>query len=140
MRANEPLVVYDVFDGEVMAVRNDTGTYFSMQEAASLAFQGIAAGQDLDAVATLVAGAYQQPADQVRGDLDAFVAQLRDHQLVVDGEPAESAEPTVPDEVGPYVAPALESYTDMQDLLLFDPIHEVEPTGGWPKVEPPEPA
>lgn len=140
MRANEPLVVYDVFDGEVMAVRNDTGTYFSMQEAASLAFQAIAAGHDLAAVAALVAGTYQQPATDVRTDLEAFVAQLREHQLVVDGEPAEPSTPTPPAAVGDYVAPALESYTDMQDLLLFDPIHEVEPEGGWPKVAPPEPA
>jgi hypothetical protein len=28
-------------------------------------------------------------------------------------------------------APTLEVFTDMQDLLLFDPIHEVGPEG-WP--------
>ena len=39
----------------------------------------------------------------------------------------------------PYQAPVLQAFDDMQDLLLFDPIHEVEPTG-WPQVSPPEPA
>jgi hypothetical protein len=140
MRANEPLVVYDVFDGEVMAVRNDTGTYFSMQESAALAFQAIAAGLPLDEVAQLVGAAYQAPAPQVREDLDGFLTQLREHQLVVDGEPVGVSAPTPPAVVGDYAAPTLESYSDMQDLLLFDPIHEVEPTGGWPKVGPPESA
>jgi hypothetical protein len=139
MRANEPLVVFDVFDGEVMAVRNDTGTYFSMQEAASLAFLAIAAGQELDDVAQVVATTYGQPTEQVRTDLDPFVAQLREHLLVADGDPSAVAAPEPPSTVGDYAAPVLEAFTDMQDLLLFDPIHEVEPTG-WPKVEPPEPA
>jgi hypothetical protein len=27
----------------------------------------------------------------------------------------------------------LHVYTDMRDLLLLDPIHDVEEQGGWPK-------
>ena len=30
-----------------------------------------------------------------------------------------------------YVAPTLQKYSDMQDLLLIDPVHEVDETG-WP--------
>jgi hypothetical protein len=32
-------------------------------------------------------------------------------------------------------APVLNKYTDMQDLLLLDPIHEVDATG-WPSTKP----
>ena len=32
----------------------------------------------------------------------------------------------------PWSAPVLETFTDMQDLILLDPVHEVEPTRGWP--------
>jgi hypothetical protein len=32
-------------------------------------------------------------------------------------------------------APVLEKYTDMQELLLLDPIHDVE-EAGWPKARP----
>jgi hypothetical protein len=28
--------------------------------------------------------------------------------------------------------PALEGFTDLEDLLLLDPVHEVEPSRGWP--------
>jgi hypothetical protein len=31
--------------------------------------------------------------------------------------------------------PALEKYTDMEELLLLDPIHEVDETG-WPNIAP----
>jgi hypothetical protein len=33
-----------------------------------------------------------------------------------------------------FVAPVLHKHTDMQDLLLLDPIHEVDETG-WPSVK-----
>ena len=35
--------------------------------------------------------------------------------------------------------PALQKYTDMEDLLLLDPIHEVDDTG-WPNPKPDEAA
>jgi hypothetical protein len=31
-------------------------------------------------------------------------------------------------------APRLEKHTDMQDLILLDPVHEVDPQRGWPHV------
>ena len=37
----------------------------------------------------------------------------------------------------PYEPPQLEKYTDMQDLVLLDPVHEVDATG-WPHPKPAE--
>jgi hypothetical protein len=140
MRANEPQVVFDVFDGEVMAVRNDTGTYYSMQGAAGLAWQALVAGLEVDATAEAVAGAYAQPVDEVRGHVKAFAESLLEAGLLQEGEPvAPVGAPTAEGTDEPYEVPVLQAYTDMQDLLLFDPIHEVEPQG-WPQVTPPEPS
>jgi hypothetical protein len=36
-----------------------------------------------------------------------------------------------------FTQPVLEVYTDMQDLLLLDPIHEVDEEAGWPSPKPP---
>ena len=36
----------------------------------------------------------------------------------------------------PFVPPVLHKYTDMQELLLIDPIHEVDETG-WPNIAGP---
>ncbi|OWY61491.1 hypothetical protein B7486_63500 [cyanobacterium TDX16] len=140
MRTNDTQVVFDVFDGEVMAVRNDTGTYYSMQGAAGLAWQAFVAGLDVDATARLLADAFGQPEDEVREHVRAFAASVLDAQLLLEGDataPGPAPATTATDE--PYQAPVLQAFTDMQDLLLFDPIHEVEPTG-WPQVSPPEPA
>jgi hypothetical protein len=34
---------------------------------------------------------------------------------------------------GKFEAPVLQKYTDMQDLLLLDPIHDTDETG-WPNI------
>ena len=34
-----------------------------------------------------------------------------------------------------YAAPKLATYSDLQDLLLLDPIHDVDETG-WPAARP----
>jgi hypothetical protein len=36
----------------------------------------------------------------------------------------------------PYTKPVLNKYTDMQQLLLADPLHEVQ-EAGWPHTKPP---
>ena len=39
----------------------------------------------------------------------------------------------------PFAAPVLEKHTDMQDLILLDPVHEVG-AEGWPHPAPPDEA
>jgi len=49
--------------------------------------------------------------------------------------PPRAAAPTA--DRPPFVKPILQKYTDMADLLLLDPIHEVDAGQGWPHPAPP---
>jgi hypothetical protein len=80
----------------------------------------------------------------IRGGVEAFIETLRRESLIVplEGEPAKSAavpeqEASVSEKRPDFIPPKLRKYTDMQDLLLLDPIHEVDEQG-WPiaKDEP----
>lgn len=55
------------------------------------------------------------------------------------GKGAESASEEiangVPPVVGAFVAPVLHKYTDMQEFMLVDPLHDVEADAGWPHVK-----
>jgi hypothetical protein len=37
-----------------------------------------------------------------------------------------------------YSDPAFEKYDDMADLILLDPVHEIDQEKGWPKKAPEE--
>ena len=61
----------------------------------------------------------------------ALVADLVDHELVRETAEAPKALPVLNGERGAYVSPGVDKYTDMQELILLDPVHEVDAIG-WP--------
>lgn len=131
---NEPLVVHDTIDGEVLVIRNDTGAYYSMVGPAADVWEAIRAGLDQPSIVEVLAGRYDAGHDELSGAVSSFLGELLEAKLVREGAAASAVElPAPPAERVPFEAPRLEVYTDMADLLLFDPIHEVTPDG-WPNV------
>jgi hypothetical protein len=66
--------------------------------------------------------------------VQALLKDLAAEDLISPTESAGSAATPGPGTRAPYAAPTLQKHTDMQDLLLLDPIHEVDETG-WPSVK-----
>lgn len=119
-------MIDEVFDGESVIVNLDTGTYFALSPAATSLWSLIADGRSVD---SLVAST---GAD--KGDVTALLDQLIAEQLVVPA--ATDAGPANGSELAEG-AITIEKFTDMQSLLLFDPIHDIELDGsGWPTAEP----
>lgn len=128
MRVNTPQISHQTIDGEVVIINLDNGCYYSLLDLSAALWQFVAAGRTPDEIAAAVAAAYPETADAATQAL-AFVEQLRAEGLVVDGDPA--APGPVPALPASWAAPLLEKFTDMQELLMLDPIHEVD-AAGWP--------
>jgi len=138
-RVCAPAVVSEVIDGEAIIMDLRSGNYFSADGSGALVWQAVADGCGREAILAWAAEAFDIDPARATDDIDAFLAQLTEHGLV---EAADVAEPTpspAPIARGPYRAPVLTIYTDMQDLLLLDPIHDVD-EAGWPtrKVDEPQ--
>ncbi len=142
VQLNAGNVVSDTIDGEVLAIRSDNGTYYSMRGPAATTWAALITGAGLDEVTAAVAAHHQVDSALVRADIESFTHRLVEELLIVETTPPEDAGDAVaavlPLETRGVVweAPEFERYTDMRDLLLFDPIHEVETTG-WPAVKAP---
>lgn len=115
--------------GEDLVVLNlATGRYFSFNASAGLLWKLLVEeGNSLGALKT--AG----------GDSDllaAFLTQVREHGLVL--ETASSADTTAQNGVALLAScsdpPQIEPYEDLADLILADPIHDVEAAAGWPNL------
>lgn len=134
-RLNTSNVVHDIIDGEVLAIRSDTGTYYSMMGSAATLWAALITGADAPTMAQAVAAHHRADVDLVTAALTSFAEDLRAESLLVECEPVGSATIELPAETRgqAWAAPSVEKYTDMQDLLLFDPIHEVN-TSGWPSI------
>jgi len=133
-RINSPSVASEDFDDETILVNLETGEYFSTRDTGAEIWRRLAKGAPVAAVEQAMLAHYEVEAEILAESLSTFVATLRERGLLVplaDSEPTElEPEPAVAAK-RTFLPPSLDVYSDMQDLLLLDPIHEVDPSG-WP--------
>jgi hypothetical protein len=143
-RVNTPLVASQVIDGEAVLIHFETGCYYSAgklgAEILHLADQKKPVGQ----IVNDLTGRYAADPGSIEQAVLQFVEQLHDEHLVVPEPPAEEApaghaetSPTSdpPGEKLAFEAPELQKFTDLEDLLLLDPIHDAD-EAGWPVAKP----
>lgn len=136
-RVNSPYVVHETIDGEVIIVNLDSGSYYSLDQAGAVLWESLAQGASLARAVALLEHRYTAEPGAIAAAAQALVTELLAENLLRPGEPApaDGPAPVLNGEARPFVAPVLHKHTDMQDLLLLDPIHEVD-EAGWPAVKP----
>jgi coenzyme PQQ synthesis protein D (PqqD) len=126
-----PQCVADDFGGEIVAINLATGIYFNLRDLAAVVWRDLAAGHPAEAVVAAVA----QHDPQLAAEVTAFIERLRMDGLMElsQHETPPGARPVASEAVSAgTVALLVDSYDDMQDLVLADPIHDVEEEAGWP--------
>jgi coenzyme PQQ synthesis protein D (PqqD) len=138
-RVRNPHVVDDTIEGEVIVIDLGSGTYFSLRQTSAEIWHGIKAGADEASIADSLAERYSAPRKEIAAGVSRLLDELAAEGLIEEGgegaAPASLELPTPSAENGPlpFVAPVLEKHTDMQDLILLDPVHDVT-EAGWPHV------
>jgi hypothetical protein len=141
-RVNSPTIAHESIDGETMVIDFETGTYHNLQGSATVVWEQIIEGATLDDIVAAVARAYRGDPAEIRAAVTDFVDELlRENLIIADAgtAPGPIAAPgTMPQADAPpadqpaFAAPKLITFTDMQDFLLADPIHEYD-EAGFPK-------
>jgi Coenzyme PQQ synthesis protein D (PqqD) len=147
LRVNAPQVIHETIDGEVIIINLASGNYYSVKGAGADIWEVLQASPGADAhdIAAGIAARFDRAAEAIEPDIGPFLEELRREELVAEVE--EGAAPATAATNGPaaanggktYEPPVLEKYTDMQDLVLLDPVHEVD-SAGWPNVRSDVPA
>ncbi len=136
-----PWVTHERLDDEVIAINLETGAYFALAGVAADGWTLFAGGADLDGAVDAIVARYSADRDTVQGDLAKLVSQLEEAGLMAQDDSAGAPPEPLPAPVATtalvYSSPAFERYDDLEDLLLLDPIHEVDDEG-WPvqRTEP----
>ncbi len=109
-------VISEVLDGEAIIIDSMSGAYYTLDADGTAVWGRLAAGATTAAELSDASGLGLARVNEVVSEL--VTAGL----IVADGEiaPADGSS-----------ASALTKYTDMEELLLLDPIHDVDPAG-WP--------
>ena len=131
-----PDCIADNFDGEVVVLNMASGVYFSLRDLAGAVWRDLASGH---------------PPSDLIGELGAvdaelgvrareFIAQIEQHGLMRPRGVGSTHRAASAESVG--LARAgnrrllLETYEDMKDLILADPIHDADEQVGWPAMQP----
>jgi hypothetical protein len=140
---NSDNVISEIIDGEAMIINLDNGFYFSMEQVGTHIWEAIEQGASFDQIAAGVKRRYYGDPQTIDIGVRQLIDQLLAEGLItpVNQPPAETDhEQAVPNQSEvpanmEYIEPSLNKYTDMEDLLLLDPVHQVDDTG-WPDKKP----
>jgi hypothetical protein len=130
-------VVHETIDGEVILIQLEQGNYYSLSGSGPVIWELLCAGLTSEEILDSLApnGARVDVERQV----DTLIRDLLQEELIVpagDEPVARSASTPAANGAGKtFSEPKLEKYSDMQDYLLIDPIHDVTETG-WPAAKP----
>jgi Coenzyme PQQ synthesis protein D (PqqD) len=135
---NNPHVVHETIDGETILIHLGTGTYYSLDGLAGEIWGLLTAGSSDGAAIEHIEARYDADARIVAESVTSLVEELLQEGLLVqapdapvsDERPSQSASARAV-----FAAPVLHKYTDMQEFMLVDPIHDVDAEAGWPHVK-----
>lgn len=129
-RMNSPKVVAETIDNESVVINLDKGTYYSIRGTGSELWDALRAGAPTDLLfAEFAAHAGDEAALE---SATRFLEKLTHEELLVpDAVTGESPAYNTVNFATPYASPDLVKYSDMEALLLLDPIHDVDEIG-WP--------
>lgn len=123
-----------MIEDEIIALDMQSGSYFSLRQTAAWIWRLLRQPTSQEQIVTAVIACYQVDRARATLDVQTLLAHLQAEGLIevtVAQRTEEIATPLNPTGE-PYTTPVLEVFTDVQDLLTIDPIHDVDEMG-WPQ-------
>jgi len=138
-RINKPSIVYEKFDDGFVVINLDSGNYYSIENVAADIVDFIQEGDSRGDIIVRISNRYEGNASAIEIAVDKFLNELHEEGVIVpDG--TSSAEMSITHhgngatasetEKVRFEPPVLSKFTNMQEFLLVDPIHEIDYTDG----------
>lgn len=124
-RINSEKIVADKFDNETIIVNLSNGNYYSLRGSATDIWNLLEVGLKTEEVSSY----YSVLSDEELNQVSNLIKKLSDEDLAIRVE--EGSVARLEDELM-FSTISFEKYEDMQELILLDPIHEVD-AKGWPQ-------
>jgi hypothetical protein len=134
---NEPTVISETIDGETIIINLATGTYYSLKHAGAVIWGAIQQSASLGAIAAMLRSSYEVNGHDIEHQISTLVQRLVEEDLVRRTfgrvSPLETCIPLPEERLAHFVAPVLDKFTDMEAMLMLDPVHDVDEKG-WPNL------
>ena len=133
-RINSPQVISETVGGETIIVNLATGHYFNLQGTAVDVWEALDRREPSSRIVLQLQAHYEARDGEIDEAVSELVRRLEEADLIVPDDSDAPPEPPQSPSNGerrPFVAPSIATFSDMQDIILLDPVHEVD-ARGWP--------
>jgi coenzyme PQQ synthesis protein D (PqqD) len=134
-------ITSEFIEGEVMIINLQNGSYYNIEGVGAEIWQAVVEGASFDKISERIQNRFEGEAGTIQNYIKTFLKELHEEKLLVPEETAvDSTNYQPPSTINltqvkpPFAPPVLNKFTDMQELLLLDPIHEVD-EAGWPRAK-----
>jgi hypothetical protein len=124
-RLNSPSVIFDSIDSEVLVIDLKVGHYFRLTGESSILWSLILSGSTLTEIFE-----YSSIPESQHEEVLKFVEELALLDLIIESEIIQRSQMNSQSLDGKNLI--IEKFTDLEDILGLDPIHEVDASIGWP--------
>jgi len=139
-KINSLKIVHETIDGEVIIINFESGNYYSLNSVGKDIWSCIERNSMLTEIVDEIVSKYQGNPEGIKEAVTQLLVDLEQEELIVLDqekkkesikESSKKLEIKNGEEKLKFEKPGFSKYTDMKEMLLLDPIHEVDETG-WP--------
>lgn len=142
-RFNIPSVINETLEGEAVIINLETGFYYSLDNIGAIVWEAFDNHLSVEEIIAGLSQKYVNEKQNIKSSVEALIEELKKENLLIaipekksaSAQPLYNVAENAPEI---FVKPVLQKFGDMQDLLLLDPIHEVDERG-WPHISPDNP-
>lgn len=131
-KLNEEKMFYDMAEGQAIVINFTTGMYYGTSSLGSAVLDAILAGAAVEDICKAMQALPGCP-ENVDALVADFVNALLEKEVIVAAE----GEQSVPVSIDASALTdgfvlSVDEFTEVQDLILADPVHDVDVEQGWP--------
>jgi len=140
-KINSPAVINDTIEGESVIINLQNGYYYSLDDIGSVIWNGLINQYSMEEIISAFIPRFSEDKESVINGMSELITELKKENLIVmlTEEEQKNIRHDKAFEIEgsalSFTKPVLNKFGDMQDLLLLDPIHEVD-EAGWPYSKP----
>lgn len=130
-------VISETVDGETIVIDLVSGAYYSLRGSSTPVWELARSGLTIDEIVASLDKRFDASTSEIKAAVEPVLDELTAEGVLTLGPETRltNGNPVGPTEGRePFEQPVLEKFTDMQDFLLVDPIHEVG-ADGWPHLK-----
>lgn len=119
-------------DGQAIAINFLSGVYYGTSMLGSVILNRLVHGNAPDFIKNAVKSLSGCPED-FDAQMDVFIAQLLEKEILIPGDTLPGGDEAIGEEAlqDGFVL-NLDEFAEVQDLILADPVHDVDVEQGWP--------